>query len=81
MERKIYLRWNILESGSVEILVDEPVSEELIKFLKSKKFRVRKKEAIPASTLLSKPALISLRFADKEFKAQALIDAWASKNP
>ena len=80
MDRKIYLRWNILENGDVEILVDEPVSDARFKFLKSKKYKVKKKEAIPASTLLSKPALISLIFADKDYKAQALIDAWHLKN-
>ena len=80
MQRKIYLRWNTLENGDIEILVDEPVSKALFDFLKSKKYKVKKKEAIPASTLLSKPALISLKFQDKDYKAQALIDKWAIDN-
>ena len=80
MQRKIYLRWNTLENGDIEILVDEPVSKALFDFLKSKKYKVKKKEAIPASELLSKPALISLKFQDKDYKAQALIDKWTIDN-
>ncbi len=80
MDKKVYLRWNILEDGTIEILVDEPIVVELQKYLKSKGYPARKRKALPPSELLSKPALVSLKFPDKDNKAQDLIDKWAEKN-
>ncbi len=80
MENTVYLRWNVLEDDIVEILVDEPIVVELQKYLKSKGYPARKRKALPPSELLSKPALVSLKFPDKDYKAQELIDKWAEKN-
>lgn len=80
MDNTIYLRWNRDEDDNIDILVDEPVADELLKYIKSKGYKARRRKALPPSELLSKPALISIKFNDKDEKAQAMIDKWAEKN-